>query len=143
MPCRGSWRDAAVLIMAAAVSDFLVVDPSEKKIKRGDRKRLDIQLEAGPDLLAATRTLRESGGVLTLGFALETDDPIGNARRKLVEKGLDLMAVNEAGLPDRGVEAETNQVTLIDAGGVVEELPLLSKAEVAERLLDHLEDRVA
>lgn len=135
--------DAAVLIMAAAVSDFLVRAPAEKKIKRGDSKTLEIQLEAGPDLLTATRAVREAGGVLTLGFALETDDPIGNASRKLVEKGLDLVAVNEAGLPDRGVEAETNQVTLIDAAGVVEELPLLSKVEVAERLLDHLEDRVA
>ena len=135
--------DAAVLIMAAAVSDFLVRDPSARKIKRGDRDTLEIRLEAGPDLLAATRALREAGGVLTLGFALETDDPIANAQRKLVEKGLDIVAVNEAGRADRGVEAETNQVTLIDAGGVVEELPLLSKAEVAERLLDHLEDRVA
>jgi phosphopantothenoylcysteine decarboxylase/phosphopantothenate--cysteine ligase len=134
--------DAAVLIMAAAVSDFVVRDPAAGKIKRQDRGLLEIKLEAGPDLLASTRPLREAGGVLTLGFALETDDPIENARRKLVEKGLDLIAVNEAGLPDRGVEAETNQVTLIDAAGVVEELPLLSKAEVAERLLDHLEDRI-
>jgi phosphopantothenoylcysteine decarboxylase/phosphopantothenate--cysteine ligase len=90
-----------------------------------------------------TRELREASGVLTLGFALETDDPLGNARRKLEEKGLDMVAVNEAGRADRGVEAETNQVTLIDAAGVVEEMPLMSKSEVAERLLDHLEDRVS
>jgi phosphopantothenoylcysteine decarboxylase/phosphopantothenate--cysteine ligase len=134
--------EAAVLIMAAAVSDFVVSAPAEKKIKRGDRDTLEIKLEAGPDLLAATRALREANGVLTLGFALETDDPLGNARRKLEGKGLDLMAVNEAGRADRGVEAETNQVTLIDAGGVVEELPLMSKTDVAERLLDHLEDRL-
>ena len=105
--------DAAVLIMAAAVSDFLVSSPSE------------------------------ASGVLTLGFALETDDPLGNARRKLEEKGLEMVAVNEAGRADRGVEAETNQVTLIDAAGVVETLPLMSKSEVAERLLDHLEDRIS
>ena len=135
--------DAAVLIMTAAVSDFLVASPSEKKIKRGDRDALEIRLEAGPDLLMATRELRETAGVLTLGFALETENPVGNARRKLEDKGLDMVAVNEAGRADRGAEAETNQVTLIDAQGLIEELPLMSKVEVAERLLDHVEDRVS
>ena len=135
--------DAAVLIMTAAVSDFLVASPSEKKIKRGDRDALEIRLEPGPDLLMATRELRETAGVLTLGFALETENPVGNARRKLEDKGLDMVAVNEAGRADRGVEAETNQVTLIDAQGLIEELPLMSKVEVAERLLDHVEDRVS
>ena len=134
---------AAVLIMAAAVSDFLVPSPSEKKIKRGNQDVLEVRFEAGPDLLVSTREQRERGGVLTLGFALETEDAIGNARKKLEDKGLDLVAVNEAGRPDRGVEAETNQVTLLDARGVVEELPLMSKVDVAERLLDHLESRVS
>jgi len=136
-------EDAAVLVMAAAVSDFLVPGPSEKKIKRGDQDVLEIRFKAGPDLLVSTREQREKGGVLTLGFALETDDPIGNARKKLKDKGLDMVAVNEAGRPDRGVEAETNQVTLVDEQGVVEELPLMSKVDVAERLLDHLETRVS
>jgi phosphopantothenoylcysteine decarboxylase/phosphopantothenate--cysteine ligase len=134
---------AAVLVMAAAVSDFLVTSPSEKKIKRGDRDVLEVRFEAGPDLLVSTREQREKGGVFTLGFALETEDPIGNARKKLEDKGLDLVAVNEAGRPDRGVEAETNQVTLLDAQGVVEELPLMSKVDVAERLLEYLEKRVS
>jgi phosphopantothenoylcysteine decarboxylase/phosphopantothenate--cysteine ligase len=134
---------AAVLVMAAAVSDFLVTSPSEKKIKRGDQDVLEVRFEAGPDLLVSTREQREKGGVFTLGFALETEDPIGNARKKLEDKGLDLVAVNEAGRPDRGVEAETNQVTLLDAQGVVEELPLMSKVDVAERLLAHLEKRVS
>ena len=91
----------------------------------------------------STREQREKGGVFTLGFALETEDPIGNARKKLEDKGLDLVAVNEAGRPDRGVEAETNQVTLLDAQGVVEELPLMSKVDVAERLLEYVEKRVS
>jgi phosphopantothenoylcysteine decarboxylase/phosphopantothenate--cysteine ligase len=135
--------DAAVLIMAAAVSDFLVPSPAEKKIKRGDRDSLEIRFEAGPDLLVATREQREAGGVFTLGFALESENPIDNARRKLEDKGLDMVAVNEAGRADRGVEAETNQVTLIDDQGVIEEIPLMSKLEVAERLLDHLAGRVS
>jgi phosphopantothenoylcysteine decarboxylase/phosphopantothenate--cysteine ligase len=134
---------ASVLVMAAAVSDFLVPSPSQKKIKRGDQDVLEVRFEAGPDLLVSTREQREKSGVFTLGFALETEDPIGNARKKLEGKGLDLVAVNEAGRPDRGVDAETNQVTLLDAQGVVEELPLMSKVDVAERLLEHLEKRVS
>ncbi|MBT8479738.1 MAG: bifunctional phosphopantothenoylcysteine decarboxylase/phosphopantothenate--cysteine ligase CoaBC [Gemmatimonadetes bacterium] len=135
--------DAAVLVMAAAVADFVVADPLEQKIKRGDRDHLEIRLESGPDLLAETRDLRAGVGVFTLGFALETEDPIGNGRRKLESKGIDMVAVNEAGRADRGAEAETNQVVLIDAEGVVENMPLLSKAEVAERLLDHVEGRIS
>ena len=134
---------ASVLVMAAAVSDFLVTSPSEKKIKRVGQDVLEVRFEAGPDLLVSTREQREKGGVFTLGFALETEDPIGNARKKLEDKGRDLVAVNEAGRPDRGVEAETNQVTLLDAQGVVEELPLMSKVDVAERLLEYLEKRVS
>ena len=135
--------DAEVLIMAAAVSDFLVPSPSDKKIKRGDRDSIEIRFEAGPDLLVRTRERREAGGVFTLGFALESEDPIDNARKKLVDKGLDMVAVNEAGREDRGVDAETNQVTLIDDQGVIEEMPLMSKTEVAERLLDHIVDRLS
>jgi phosphopantothenoylcysteine decarboxylase/phosphopantothenate--cysteine ligase len=135
--------DASVLVMAAAVSDFFVANPSQKKIKRGDCDTLEVRLEVGPDLLAATRELRKARGVFTLGFALETDDPVGNGRKKLKDKGLDMIAVNEAGRADRGVEAETNQVTLIDEAGVVDEMPLMSKSAVAERLLDHLGNRLS
>jgi len=136
-------QDADVLIMAAAVSDYRIAAPEERKIKRSERESLELSLEAGPDLLAATRTLREARGVFTVGFALETDDPVGNARRKLKEKGLDMVAVNEAGRPDRGVESETNQVTLIDAAGVIDETPLMSKEAVAERLMEQIESRIS
>lgn len=136
-------EDAAVLIMAAAVSDFYVREPADGKIKRADADTLEVRLEAGPDLLMSTRDVRHERGILTLGFALETDEAIENARRKLREKGLDLIALNEAGRPDRGVDSETNQVTLIDAGGVVEEIPLMAKTAVAERLIEHVERRIS
>jgi len=135
--------DASVLVMAAAVSDFFVPDPPPEKIKRRDRAALDVSLELGPDLLEETRDTRIERHVFTLGFALETSNLLENARRKLETKGLDMVAVNEAGRPDRGFDAETNQVTLIDAAGIVEELPLLPKADVAERMLDRLEDRLS
>jgi phosphopantothenoylcysteine decarboxylase/phosphopantothenate--cysteine ligase len=134
-------EDAAVLIMAAAVSDFHVADPADRKIKK-EGGPVEVRLEAGPDLLVSTRETRRSRGITTLGFALETNDAIENARRKLADKGMDLIALNEAGRPDRGVGAETNQVTLIDSDGVVEEIPLMAKTVLAERLLDHLERRI-
>lgn len=135
-------EDADVLIMAAAVSDYRVADAEDRKIKRAERESLDLRMVAGPDLLASTRTLRDERGIFTLGFALETDDLLENAARKLKDKGLDLIAVNEAGRADRGFESETNQVTLLDAEGVIEELPLMRKEVVAERLIDQVVSRV-
>jgi phosphopantothenoylcysteine decarboxylase/phosphopantothenate--cysteine ligase len=135
--------DADVLVMAAAVSDFIVTEPAPAKIKREGNGALEMSLEPGPDLLADTLELRRSKGVFTLGFALETEDAMASARRKLEAKGMDLVALNEAGRSDTGFDSQTNQVTLIDATGVVAEMPLLSKSEVAERLLDGLEKRLA
>lgn len=129
---------ASLLLMAAAVSDFQFAEVSEGKIKREGKGGLEVTLRQGPDLLAETRELREEEGVYTVGFALETDDPLANARRKLEEKGVQLVALNEAGDPETGFESLTNRLTLVDPSGE-EELPLLSKEESAERLLDRVE----
>lgn len=134
--------DADVLVMAAAVSDYRVSNPSEAKIKREEAGTLEMRLEPGPDLLAETRDARESRGVFTLGFALETEDGVANASRKLESKGMHLVALNEAG-PETGFDSETNRVTLIDGSGVVEEIPLMSKSRVAERLLDRVQERLS
>lgn len=131
---------ADVLLMAAAVGDFEPERPSEEKIKKEGRKELELRLRVGPDLLGETRELRETRGVRTLGFALETENGVANARAKLGDKGLDLVALNEAGRPDSGFDAATNRVTIVGRDGDVEELPLLPKDEVADRLLDRLED---
>jgi len=140
---RTELAGASVLIMAAAVSDYVSPTTAERKIKRQDREALDLRLVAGPDILESTREQRAGHHVFTLGFALETDNGVENASHKLASKGLDLIALNEAGRPDEGFEAETNRVTLLDADGIVEELPLLPKAEVAARLLDRVEERLA
>lgn len=131
---------ASVLLMAAAVADFRPERPSREKLKKGARDAVDLRLVRGPDLLVETASQRD--GCLTLGFALETEDALANGRRKLEEKGLDFVAVNEAGAPGAGFEVATNRVTLLDRWGNVEELPLLSKEEVADRLLDRIEDRI-
>lgn len=137
--------DAAdVLVMAAAVSDYLCAEPRAAKIRKEDLGGADLELRLvrGPDLLKNTRAMRKERETLTLGFALETENGLENARRKLEEKGMDLVALNEAGRPGTGLEAETNQVTLLDVSGTVEELPLLPKRDVAELLLDRVEARL-
>lgn len=133
---------AAVLLMAAAVADFEAAEARDEKIRRRDGP-LQVELEPGPDLLAETRRLREEHAVLSLGFALETGPGLESAREKLQAKGLDFIALNPADRPGSGFGTATNQVVLLDADGGTEELPLLLKEEVADRLLDRLEERLA
>lgn len=139
---RAELVDASVLLMAAAVSDFEPECPEPRKIKKEDAETLQLRLRPGPDLLEETVAERRERGMLTVGFALETDDPLESGRRKLERKGLDFVAVNRPG-EETGFEAETNQVTLLARWGIEEELPLLRKEEVADRLLDRVEERLS
>ncbi|MDH3427430.1 MAG: bifunctional 4'-phosphopantothenoylcysteine decarboxylase/phosphopantothenoylcysteine synthetase, partial [Gemmatimonadota bacterium] len=132
----------AVLVMAAAVADFRSESPRTGKLKKENLAGIDIRLTAGPDLLAETLKQRRAASVFTLGFALETEDGPANASRKLHDKGMDMVALNPAGEPDSGFDVVTNRVTIIDRNGLVEELPLLAKHEVADRLLDRVEERL-
>ena len=90
-----------------------------------------------PDILKDTLNQR-AARLRVVGFALETDDPVANAQRKLQEKALDLIVLNNAQEPGAGFEVETNRVTLIGRDGVPEALPLQSKDDVAEAILDRL-----
>jgi phosphopantothenoylcysteine decarboxylase/phosphopantothenate--cysteine ligase len=141
---RAELDGATVLCMAAAVSDFRVGEPSAEKIKKDEVEAgsLRLELERGPDLLQETRTQREAANIFTLGFALETRDGLSNARSKLKAKGMDLVALNIAGSPGSGFDVETNRITVVDPSGTVEELPLLTKREAADRLLDRIEDQL-
>jgi phosphopantothenoylcysteine decarboxylase/phosphopantothenate--cysteine ligase len=128
---------ADVLLMAAAVADFRPAQPSQQKHKRG-RGTPKLELEPTEDLLAQVMAQRGSGGrpQVVVGFAAETQDLVANARAKLEAKGLSLVVANDITAPDAGFAADTNRVTLLDPGGRVEALPLMSKAEVAEVVLD-------
>lgn len=132
---------AHLLLMAAAVSDFVSTSSSSSKIKK-DGGGLELGLVAGPDLLEETRGIREERGVLTLGFALETDTPVENGRAKLESKKMDFVAINEVGDPVAGFDVPTNRVTLLDRWGGLEEFPVLPKEEVADLLLDRVEARL-
>jgi phosphopantothenoylcysteine decarboxylase/phosphopantothenate--cysteine ligase len=134
-------READALIMAAAVADFQAAHLADQKIKKTkDTVEFDVHLMRTPDILQAVKEQKESIGKphITIGFAAETQNLIDNALAKLHAKGLDLIVANDVAAQDAGFAVDTNRVTFIGAGGGVEPLALMSKAQVAERVLDRL-----
>ncbi len=124
-----------VIIMAAAVADFKPEQYSTQKIKKSD-------LAASIRLVKTRDILRELGSrkknQILIGFAVETEHELEHARQKLIEKKLDMIVVNNPLLPGAGFGTDTNRVTFLDAAGGSEELPLLTKHQVAEKILDRL-----
>ena len=129
--------DAEALIMAAAPADFRAEEPAASKIKKKSAPKA-VALTPTPDILVNTRKARAKNAVI-VGFALETDDVVRGAREKLDAKALDLIVVNDAREPGAGFEVNTNRVTLIARDGSEEVLPLLTKDEVADRIIDRVE----
>ena len=131
-------RDAHVLVMAAAPSDFKPAAAKTGKIKKAHAE-LRLDLAQTPDILMDSMPHR-APNMVVVGFALETDDAETYGRSKLQSKGLDLVVVNNANEPGAGFEVDTNRVTLIGRDGESHALPLLSKSEVADAILDQVED---
>lgn len=125
--------DASVLIMAAAVADYQPGEVVGEKIKRHGREGIELSLVSTPDILAS---VDPRPGLIKVAFAAESDDLAANARHKLLAKGVDLVAANDITDPDSGFGTDTNNVLLIDRDGKEEQLPLLSKYDVAGRILD-------
>ncbi|MGB1657284.1 MAG: bifunctional phosphopantothenoylcysteine decarboxylase/phosphopantothenate--cysteine ligase CoaBC [Longimicrobiales bacterium] len=127
-----------VNVFSAAVADFRPADAKDSKVKRaatGDALTLD--LTENPDVANDTRAARKAGS-LNVGFALETDDVLAHAAEKLARKGFDLLVANDATEDGAGFGVSTNRVTLLTPDGSSEALPLLSKDEVAEEILDRV-----
>jgi phosphopantothenoylcysteine decarboxylase/phosphopantothenate--cysteine ligase len=129
--------EADALIMAAAVADYRPENTSESKMKKTNRN-LNLNLVRTTDILERVTARRDEGRNpgLVVGFAAETEDLVANAEEKMRNKALDLVVANDVSAADSGFEVDTNRVVLLDRGGNTEELPLLPKAEVAERILD-------
>jgi phosphopantothenoylcysteine decarboxylase / phosphopantothenate---cysteine ligase len=124
---------ADALIMAAAVADFRPNKISKRKIKRQTTNTMSLELEKTPDILNEVK-----GNFIRIGFAAESDNLIDNAKDKLQKKKLDLIVANDITLTDSGIGSDNNQVVIIDNNGNIEELPLLPKTEVADKILDRL-----
>ena len=133
---RGLAR-ADVLVMAAAPADFRPADVAEGKLKKANAPA-GIPLDPTPDILRSTIGARRPGTIV-VGFALETDDVLKNGTDKLAAKALDLIVVNDAREAGAGFDVDTNRVTLLTPDGRTQALPLLSKREVADALLDRIE----
>lgn len=129
--------EADLLVMAAAPADFRPTRQSREKQARREGAA-PIEVEPTPDVLEVTRARRKAG-CRVIGFAYESVRGTERARKKLTQKGLDLIVVNYTGDPEAGAEVETNRVTMVREGSEPEELPVLSKHEVAERILDAAE----
>ena len=127
---------ASAVVMAAAVADFRPVEVTAGKHKKS-LGTPEIRLEPTPDLLASLGENKPKGQVL-VGFAAETSDLIDNARGKLAAKNLDLIVANDVAAPEVGFSHPTNSVTILDTEGGVEETGLMSKAEIATRVVDRV-----
>nr|MBA3759835.1 bifunctional phosphopantothenoylcysteine decarboxylase/phosphopantothenate--cysteine ligase CoaBC [Gemmatimonadales bacterium] len=138
---RAELPAADVLVMAAAPADYRPSSPSERKRSRIDGA-LAIPMEPTDDILGATKGQRRKGSFI-VGFALETGDAVAKGLAKLERKDLDLIVVNDALEPGAGFENDTNRVALLGRDGSRRILPLQSKREVADVILDVVEESLA
>jgi phosphopantothenoylcysteine decarboxylase/phosphopantothenate--cysteine ligase len=130
---------ADLLIMAAAVADYRPTRISIQKVKKTKAGLSAIELETTPDILqkvAERKKKSGSGPQLTVGFAAETENLLENARIKLEEKGLDLIAANDVSKVDAGIGADQNQITLIWKDGNSREVPLMDKSDLSAILIE-------
>jgi len=127
------WCD--VLVMSAAVADWRPKIVAAEKLKKAEMAA-SLELERTEDILKTVAEMKQ--GQIVVGFAAETENLLTEARRKLQAKQLDLIVANDVSRPDAGFAVDTNAVTLITAE-TADALPLMSKREVAKRLLQWLE----
>lgn len=132
---------ADVLVMAAAVADFRPSTIASQKIKKqDDTEGLTLELVRNPDILLDVRALREreKRPHVVVAFAAESENLLENASAKLKRKGADLLVANDITADDAGFAVDTNRVLILDAEGGQESLPLMSKSNVAERLIERV-----
>jgi phosphopantothenoylcysteine decarboxylase/phosphopantothenate--cysteine ligase len=131
--CDPAGGGAELVLMAGAVADYSPVAAADRKIKRGDQdsERMTIELAENADIIASL-----DSPAVKVAFAAETDDLVENAARKLQAKGARLIVANDVSATDAGFAVDTNRVTILDDRGTREDLPLMSKYDVAMRVLD-------
>jgi phosphopantothenoylcysteine decarboxylase/phosphopantothenate--cysteine ligase len=127
-------QNASVFIGAAAIADYRPAQRVDEKIKKSD-ETLTLTLERTTDVLSQVAAAK-SNGLLVIGFAAETQNVLENARQKLAGKNLDAIVANDVTRPDAGFDTTTNAVTIITKTGGPVELPVMSKRDAANRILD-------
>jgi phosphopantothenoylcysteine decarboxylase/phosphopantothenate--cysteine ligase len=129
--------DATVFIGAAAVADYAPANTAGAKIKKDGRETMTLELRKTPDILsdvAASRT----NGLTVVGFAAETNNVVEYARSKMQKKNLDIVVANDITQAGAGFNSDTNIATILDKDGKEIEIPLTSKADMANQILDEI-----
>jgi phosphopantothenoylcysteine decarboxylase/phosphopantothenate--cysteine ligase len=126
--------NASVFIGAAAIADYRPVQRADQKIKKS-KDSITLTLERTPDILSQVAASR-TNGMLVIGFAAETENLVDNAREKLRSKNLDAIIANDVSRTDAGFDSTSNAITIITRDSELLELPLMSKSEAADRILD-------
>ena len=121
-------------VLCAAVADYKPLRADEK-IKRENREEMTLTLVRNRDIAATLGTMKQPHQTL-VGFALETNDALANAKKKLIQKNLELIVINSLNDGGAGFGCDTNKVTLMDRNGNVTDVPLMTKQEVAEAIID-------
>ena len=132
---QSRFSPATIAVFAAAVADYRPAEPAAAKIKRKN-EALTVRLEPNPDILATMA--KDKGDRLVVGFAAETDHVSENARRKLTQKNADLIVANDVTADGAGFDVDTNIVTIFSRDARDLPLPRMTKAEVAQRILDEV-----
>jgi phosphopantothenoylcysteine decarboxylase/phosphopantothenate--cysteine ligase len=129
-------RESTIVVMAAAVGDYRVGSVAAQKMKRESARAVLLELEPTEDILREVVAQRVVGTIV-VGFAAETEDALANGRAKLAGKGVDAVVVNDVSVEGIGFDAEQNAGSFLTKGGAVE-LPVMSKAMMADRILDEV-----
>lgn len=130
------FEESHIVIKSAAVSDYSPCEKSERKIKKSE-KQLSIPLKKTRDILKSLGEDKKNR--ILVGFAAETENLVNNSKKKLEEKNLDLIVANDVTAPQAGFGKDTNIAWLVDREKI-EELPLMSKFELANRILDRIKE---
>ena len=123
-----------MFIGAAAIADYRPSQRADQKIKKS-QDSITLTLERTPDVLSEVAASR-ANGMLVIGFAAETENVLDNAREKLRSKNLDAIVANDVSRADSGFDSATNAITIVTRDNNTVELPLMSKVEAADRILD-------
>jgi len=134
------FASSEVVIMAAAVADYTPTSPSSAKLKKIGREHISLEMHSTPDILSGL--MKKKSGQFVVGFAAETDDLMNKASEKLKVKALDLIVANDITQTGVGFDSDTNAAMVLDAHGIVEDIPLMSKRDVAMRILDLIHPRL-
>ena len=134
-----NFKKSTIIIKAAAVADYRPAAQAAEKIKKSSQP-LSLRLERNPDIISEIGKIK--GRRILVGFAMETQNLLANAREKLKRKNLDFIVANSLREEGAGFQTDTNVITIIDVSGNAEALPKMTKIDAAVRILDSVKDAI-